>query len=50
MEYKKIKKTVVKKPITTCKHDYVNTNGIISCKKCDSMAIQYLTPLERPTL
>lgn len=27
-----------------CVHDYIRTDGIITCSKCDLKAISYLTP------
>jgi hypothetical protein len=28
-----------------CIHDYIKNDGIITCNKCDTKAISYLTPL-----
>ena len=31
---------------TGCQHEYIRTDGIITCAKCPIRAIQYLTPLK----
>jgi hypothetical protein len=36
----------MKKTRTVCQHEYIRTDGIITCAKCPILAIQYLTPLK----
>lgn len=43
---KERKKDKEQKVRTGCKHEYIRTDGIITCSHCPMRAIQYLTPLK----
>ena len=52
MPIKKVNKQInkqinkqVKKEYKNCVHNYIKTEGIISCSKCDKKAILYLSRL-----
>ena len=46
MPYKQFKKTK-KLIIPLCAHDYIKTDGITTCTKCDFKSILYLMPLKK---
>lgn len=43
----KQKSVSIKKSVqqVLCKHNYIRTDGIITCSNCDMKALLYLTPL-----
>lgn len=47
MSISKVEKKNIPKYKSKCQHDYIRTNGIITCSKCDIKAILYLTLLEK---